>query len=87
MNYIKRVYLEKSHSYDSELFINGKFEKQEDINTEVTAYINVFHNGHKLSGIGGEDGEYGVGEYLYKRKLKKLLTNKKNRAILSHMRQ
>ena len=27
----------------------------------------VFHNGHKLSGIGGEDGEYGVGEYLQKR--------------------
>ena len=37
------------------------------INTEVTAYFNVFHNGHKLSGIGGEDGEYGVGEYLQKR--------------------
>ncbi len=37
------------------------------VNTEVTAYFNVYHNGHKLSGIGGEDGEYGVDEYLQRR--------------------
>ncbi len=37
------------------------------VNTEVTANFHVYHNGHKLSGIGGEDGEYGISEYLQKR--------------------
>ncbi len=37
------------------------------INKAIVGYIQGYHSGHKTSGIGGEDGIYGVDEYLQKR--------------------
>lgn len=37
------------------------------INRAVGGNMNVYHNGHKLSGLGGEDGEYGIEDFLQKR--------------------
>ncbi len=37
------------------------------INTEVTGYFHIYHNGHKLSGLGGEDGMYGIDDFLQNR--------------------
>ncbi|MGG4035508.1 aldehyde dehydrogenase [Paenibacillus cisolokensis] len=37
------------------------------LNQNMTGCINAYHGGHKLSGIGGEDGEYGIEGYLQKR--------------------
>lgn len=37
------------------------------LNTGITGYIQGYHNGHKLSGLGGEDGIYGIEGYLQKR--------------------
>lgn len=38
-------------------------------NQGITGYRNGFHSGHKLSGLSGEDGEYGIEAYLLKRSL------------------
>ncbi len=37
------------------------------INKGIVGYIQGYHNGHKLSGLGGEDGTYGIEEYLQKK--------------------
>ncbi|MBB3697378.1 aldehyde dehydrogenase [Flammeovirga yaeyamensis] len=37
------------------------------INKGIVGYIQGFHSGHKTSGIGGEDGIYGIEQYLQKR--------------------
>lgn len=37
------------------------------LNKGIVGYIQGYHNGHKLSGLGGEDGEYGIEGYLQKR--------------------
>ncbi len=37
------------------------------INKQIVGYIQGYHSGHKTSGLGGEDGIYGVDEYLQKR--------------------
>ncbi|WP_380056175.1 aldehyde dehydrogenase family protein [Falsihalocynthiibacter sp. SS001] len=37
------------------------------LNSGIVGYIQGYHNGHKLSGVGGEDGIYGVEGYLQKR--------------------
>lgn len=37
------------------------------VNRAVGGNMNVYHNGHKLSGLGGEDGEYGIEDFLQKR--------------------
>ncbi|MGA9658351.1 MAG: aldehyde dehydrogenase family protein [Asticcacaulis sp.] len=37
------------------------------LNKGIVGYVQGYHNGHKLSGLGGEDGEYGVEGYLQKR--------------------
>lgn len=37
------------------------------VNKGICGYIQGYHNGHKRSGIGGEDGTYGIEEYLQKR--------------------
>ncbi len=37
------------------------------INRGIVGYIQGYHSGHKLSGIGGEDGLYGIEGYLQKR--------------------
>ncbi|MFD1315180.1 aldehyde dehydrogenase family protein [Namhaeicola litoreus] len=37
------------------------------INKQIVGYIQGFHSGHKKSGIGGEDGIYGIEQYLQKR--------------------
>ncbi len=37
------------------------------INKPIVGYIQGFHSGHKKSGIGGEDGIYGIEQYLQKR--------------------
>ena len=37
------------------------------LNKGITGYIQGYHNGHKLSGLGGEDGIYGIDGYLQKR--------------------
>lgn len=37
------------------------------LNTGIIGYIQGYHNGHKLSGVGGEDGVYGIEGYLQKR--------------------
>ena len=37
------------------------------INKQIVGYIQGFHSGHKKSGIGGEDGIYGIDQYLQKR--------------------
>lgn len=39
------------------------------INQGITGYTHGFHNGHKLSGLGGEDGVYGLESYMQKRTL------------------
>ncbi len=39
------------------------------INTGITGYTHGYHNGHKLSGLGGEDGVYGLEAYMQKRTL------------------
>lgn len=38
-------------------------------NEAITGYSHVYHSGHKLSGLGGEDGEYGIEGYMQKRVL------------------
>ena len=37
------------------------------LNKGIVGYIQGYHNGHKLSGLGGEDGIYGIEGYLQKR--------------------
>jgi lactaldehyde dehydrogenase/glycolaldehyde dehydrogenase len=37
------------------------------LNTGITGYIQGYHNGHKLSGVGGEDGVHGLECYMQKR--------------------
>ncbi len=37
------------------------------LNSGIVGYIQGYHNGHKLSGVGGEDGMHGVEGYLQKR--------------------
>ena len=37
------------------------------LNKGIVGYVQGYHNGHKLSGLGGEDGEHGVEGYLQKR--------------------
>ncbi len=37
------------------------------LNKGIVGYIQGYHNGHKLSGLGGEDGEHGIEGYLQKR--------------------
>jgi lactaldehyde dehydrogenase / glycolaldehyde dehydrogenase len=37
------------------------------VNRPMGEAINAFHSGHKLSGIGGEDGRYGVDAYFQKK--------------------
>lgn len=37
------------------------------LNKGIVGYVQGYHNGHKLSGLGGEDGEYGIEGYLQKR--------------------
>ncbi|WP_424986992.1 aldehyde dehydrogenase family protein [Microbulbifer sp. S227A] len=37
------------------------------LNTGITGYVQGYHNGHKLSGLGGEDGSHGIEGYLQKR--------------------
>ncbi len=37
------------------------------LNSGITGLIQGYHNGHKLSGLGGEDGIYGIEGYLQKR--------------------
>ncbi len=37
------------------------------LNKGIVGYIQGYHNGHKLSGLGGEDGVYGIEGYLQKR--------------------
>jgi lactaldehyde dehydrogenase/glycolaldehyde dehydrogenase len=37
------------------------------LNSGIVGYVNGYHNGHKLSGVGGEDGIYGIEGYLQKR--------------------
>lgn len=39
------------------------------INQGISGYTHGYHNGHKLSGLGGEDGEYGLELYMQKRTL------------------
>lgn len=39
------------------------------INSQITGYTHGFHSGHKLSGLSGEDGEYGLDAFLQKRAL------------------
>lgn len=37
------------------------------VNKQICGYIQGYHSGHKRSGTGGEDGVYGIEEYLQKR--------------------
>tara|TARA_R110002096_G_scaffold419345_1_gene623961 strand:+ start:17328 stop:18764 length:1437 start_codon:yes stop_codon:yes gene_type:complete len=37
------------------------------LNTGITGLVQGYHNGHKLSGVGGEDGIHGLEGYLQKR--------------------
>lgn len=37
------------------------------LNSGIVGYVQGYHNGHKLSGVGGEDGIYGIEGYLQKR--------------------
>ncbi|MEM8489738.1 MAG: aldehyde dehydrogenase family protein [Pseudomonadota bacterium] len=37
------------------------------LNKGIVGYVQGYHNGHKLSGLGGEDGVYGIDGYLQKR--------------------
>lgn len=37
------------------------------INRGIVGYIQGYHSGHKLSGVGGEDGVYGIEGYIQKR--------------------
>ncbi len=37
------------------------------LNSGIIGYIQGYHNGHKLSGVGGEDGMHGIEGYLQKR--------------------
>lgn len=37
------------------------------LNQGIIGYIQGYHNGHKLSGLGGEDGIYGIEGYMQKR--------------------
>ncbi|GAA6208504.1 aldehyde dehydrogenase [Cognatishimia sp. WU-CL00825] len=37
------------------------------LNSGIVGYVQGYHNGHKLSGVGGEDGTHGIEGYLQKR--------------------
>lgn len=37
------------------------------MNKQITDYTHGFHSGHKLSGLSGEDGEYGLEAYMQKK--------------------
>lgn len=37
------------------------------VNKQIVGYVQGYHSGHKRSGIGGEDGIYGIENYLQKR--------------------
>ncbi|WP_027330207.1 aldehyde dehydrogenase family protein [Marinimicrobium agarilyticum] len=37
------------------------------VNQPISGYIQGYHSGHKRSGVGGEDGVYGIENYLQKR--------------------
>nr|WP_017202756.1 aldehyde dehydrogenase family protein [Microbacterium barkeri] len=37
------------------------------VNMPISGYIQGYHNGHKRSGVGGEDGVYGIENYLQRR--------------------
>ncbi|MCW1950108.1 MAG: aldehyde dehydrogenase family protein [Octadecabacter sp.] len=37
------------------------------LNSGIVGYVQGYHNGHKLSGVGGEDGLHGIEGYLQKR--------------------
>jgi len=37
------------------------------VNQGITGYVQGYHSGHKLSGLGGEDGVHGIEGYLQKR--------------------
>ncbi|MDY0289134.1 MAG: aldehyde dehydrogenase family protein [Sphaerochaeta sp.] len=39
------------------------------INKQIFGYVHGFHSGHKLSGLNGEDGEYGLDAFMQKRAL------------------
>ena len=37
------------------------------VNKGISGSFHGYHNGHKLSGVGGEDGPYGLENYMQKR--------------------
>lgn len=37
------------------------------LNSGITGCVQGYHNGHKLSGVGGEDGTHGIEGYLQNR--------------------
>jgi lactaldehyde dehydrogenase/glycolaldehyde dehydrogenase len=37
------------------------------VNKQIVGYVQGYHSGHKQSGTGGEDGVYGIENYLQKR--------------------
>ncbi|MEM6313178.1 MAG: aldehyde dehydrogenase family protein, partial [Planctomycetota bacterium] len=37
------------------------------INQGISGFVQGYHNGHKRSGVGGEDGVHGLEGYLQKR--------------------
>lgn len=37
------------------------------LNKGIVGYVQAYHNGHKLSGLGGEDGTHGLEGYMQKR--------------------
>ena len=37
------------------------------VNRAITGHTHVYHSGHKMSGFNGEDGEYGIHDFLQKR--------------------
>lgn len=37
------------------------------LNSGIVGFVQGYHNGHKLSGVGGEDGIYGIEGYMQKR--------------------
>jgi lactaldehyde dehydrogenase/glycolaldehyde dehydrogenase len=59
--------VQDSIAQGAELAMGGKRPEGAKFNKGIVGYIQGYHNGHKLSGLGGEDGIYGIEGYLQKR--------------------
>jgi lactaldehyde dehydrogenase/glycolaldehyde dehydrogenase len=63
-----------SYLFTKDISILAKAQQELEVGTifmnqQINGYFHGFHSGHKLSGLNGEDGEYGIEAYMQKKTL------------------